>query len=151
MLLLEPNNSREVGVADSEGHEWNVNPGSSIIQTDARRFWDYSYIKSLSGQGGMSNVSGSVYNYCNSLTLGGVTAGTWYVPTVRQLGAIQTVLDGMKDNPAFGYYSGFVANSYWSSTEFDPYYALYVSFNSGHKTYANKSASKYRVRCVRDL
>ncbi|WP_455637748.1 hypothetical protein [Parabacteroides sp.] len=150
MLLLEPNYSREIGVVDSKTYVWNTSPGSSAIQPDARRFWDYSYIESLSGQGGMSNVSGSPYYYCNSLTLGGVTAGTWYVPTVQQLSAIQTVLAGMKDDPAFGYYSGFDAQRYWSATENGAGNAWIVFFNNLDMSNYSKTYT-YRVRCVRDL
>ncbi|WP_455639591.1 Lcl C-terminal domain-containing protein [Parabacteroides sp.] len=151
MLLLEPNNSREVGVADSKTYVWNASPGSSMIQTDARRFWDYSYIKSLSGQGGMSDVSGSAYNYCKTLTLGDVAAGTWYVPTVRQLAAIRAVLAGMQDNPVFGYYSAFLTTTfYWSSSENNATYVWTPNFYNGYNDNRSKS-TPFLVRCVRDL
>lgn len=151
MLLLEPNNPREIGVTDSKTYAWNTSPGSEPIQPDACRLWDYNYIKKLSGQGGMSNVSGSVYNYCNSLTLGGVAAGSWYVPTVKQLSAIEALLAGMQENPVFGYYSAFDTTSYyWSSSEQGATNAWFVGFHNGTLN-NNHKRNSYRVRCVRDL
>lgn len=149
MLLLEPNTSRGTGVTDSETGIWNASPGTNPVQSDARRFWDYSYIKNLSDYGGMSNEDGAAYYYCNTLTLGGVKAGTWYVPTIQQLSAIQTVLASMQENTALKYYSAFAGSDYWSSTEYDKDKAWYVSFWDGCLRAAAKSTK--RVRCVRDL
>lgn len=155
MLLLEPNDLRKVGAVDSKTYIWGSNGSSSMVQSNARRYWDYSYIKGLSGQGGMSNVSGSAYYYCNSLTLGGVTTGTWYVPTIRQLGAIRAMLAGMQDNPVFGYYSAFNTLSYniryWSATEASATNAWVVNPDTGNQYSDTKAIAAYKVRCVRDL
>lgn len=151
MLLLEPNTSREIGVADSKTYVWNASSGSSDVQPNARRYWDYDYIKGLdNGLGGMSNVSGSAYNYCRSLTLGGVAAGTWYVPTQQQMSAIQTVLAGMQENPVFGYYSTFNSDYYWSATESSATTAWMIYFINGNVNASGK-VNRCGVRCVRDL
>ncbi|WP_455637721.1 Lcl domain-containing protein [Parabacteroides sp.] len=150
MLLLEPNNSREPGATDKNTYVWNASQNAPV-QTDARRYWDYSYIKSLSGGlGGMSNVDGSAFYYCNNLTFGGVAKGTWYVPTAQQLSAIQIVLAGMRENPVYDYYSAISNDIYWASTEYSTSNAWVVDITYGSVTDRGKT-TPFRMRCVRDL
>ncbi|WP_455637433.1 Lcl C-terminal domain-containing protein [Parabacteroides sp.] len=152
MLLLAANESQEIGVNDSKTYVWNASP-SSAIQTDMRRFWDYDYIKGLDGgSGGMSTAAEAAYYYCKNYYAHGSASdrGLWYVPTIQQLSAIQILLDGMKGDPVFGYYSGFSNSYYWSSSEYNNTQTYYIYFDNG-TVYYNPKTSPFMVRCVRDL
>ncbi|WP_455639172.1 hypothetical protein [Parabacteroides sp.] len=149
-LLLEPNTSRSYDVNDNQWFKWSSNT-SAVTQSELRRAWDYSYIKGLNnGLGGMDNAEGYAYKYCYDLTLGGVSKGTWYVPTLMQLMAIWTVVDGLREKPVYQYYSRFDGN-YWASTEwYGADGAWRVAFDSGYAGNQGKG-NNFPLRCVRDL
>lgn len=149
LLLLQPNTSGSTAM-DNVLKVWGAT--GTQYQPDTRRYWDKSYIYSITTGGtvgGMNAASGSLYDYCYQLTIGEVTQGTWYVPTQAQLQAIWTVYAGLKET-GYEEYAAFGINRFWSCTERDTSDAWYVGFNNGSTFYITKTSS-IRVRCVRDL
>lgn len=88
--------------------------------------------------------------YCAQLQLGGVAAGSWYLPSKDQLLAIYKKKQDINGYSSGAYYSAFDANAYWSSSEDSADNAWYVTFSIGN-VYNTSKTSAYRVRCVRDL
>lgn len=145
-LLIQPNTTGTTAT-DNVTAVWGTK--GTRYQTETRKYWDYTYIKSITTGGlvgGMSVSSGSVYNYCYELTIGGVSKGTWYPPTYTQLQSIWTVLANIQNS----YYSNFYKNTYVGSTEDDANDARGISFSTGGLSYCGRETA-FRVRCVRDL
>ena len=74
-----------------------------------------------------------------SVTVSGVTYGDWYLPSKHELNLLylqKTVV------------GGFASAYYWSSSEFDYYYAWSLYFDYGYQDYASKNTTNY-VRAVR--
>lgn len=140
LLLLQPNTSGSTAI-DNVSKQWSTNT-TTQLQTETRKYWDPTYALAH-----IDKTAGFAYDYCYQLTLGGVTAGTWYLPTQAQLQAIWTMYAGLKEigyegSPAF-------ADSYWSCTEYGTG-AWYVYFSGGNSGSYSKT-NNVRVRCVRDL
>lgn len=54
-------------------------PGT-LYQKETRKYWDRTYVYGIKDNGtigGMSTATDDFYAYCNELTLGGVSKGTW--------------------------------------------------------------------------
>lgn len=67
-------------------------PGT-LYQKETRKYWDRTYVYGIKDNGtigGMSTATDDFYAYCNELTLGGVSKGTWNAK--RKDGYIQHVL-----------------------------------------------------------
>lgn len=87
--------------------------------------------------------------YCAAYSNGGVTAGSWWLPSLGELGMIYEKYDAI--NAALKKISGATQLSrvtYWSSTEASATYAWSLAFSSGHRGYLTKAAGKSRVRPV---
>ncbi|WP_455638369.1 DUF4906 domain-containing protein [Parabacteroides sp.] len=145
-LLLEPNTSRST-VIDNQTRIWSNN--TSLLQTEARKIWDPTYTLTS-----IDKTNGLAYDYCKTLTLGGVAEGTWYLPTQAQLAAIWTVLKGLKNNAVYANYSAVNPDRYWCSTEYDNRAVWTLNFANGYvQSNLNGNLKSYpaNIRCVRDL
>ncbi|MEY8607812.1 hypothetical protein AALM74_01340 [Parabacteroides segnis] len=141
-LLLHPN-TLGTTATDTVKKQWSTNT-TTLLQSENRKFWDPTYTLAH-----IDLTTGFASGYCYNLTTGGVTKGTWYVPTQAQLGVIYRVLGGLKDNPLYDKYSAF-ADYYWSATEYGADYACCMNFSNGNVFTVSKR-NTYKVRCVRDL
>jgi hypothetical protein len=85
--------------------------------------------------------AGFAATVCNeySVTVGGVTYGDWYLPSIHELSLlyVQRIAVG-----------GFSTGSYWSSTEIDTTLAWRLAFNSG-TSYSYAKYQSFYVRAVR--
>ena len=90
------------------------------------------------------------FSYCYEMTDGGVSKGTWYLPSKQELldlysakGSVESVITA-KEGTAFS------AGYYRSATESIPYtsYAWTVNFIRGHNATTDKDYSRF-VRCIR--
>ena len=95
---------------------------------------------SIASQGYGDGVSYAA-RFCNeySITVGGVTYGDWYLPSYFELSLLYLKRFVV---------GGFANSSYWSSTEFDYYYAFNLVFTFGQQSYDFKNNS-YHVRAIR--
>jgi hypothetical protein len=78
---------------------------------------------------------------CNeySVTVDGVTYGDWYLPSIHELNLLYL------QRAAVG---GSFGSAYWSSTEYDSYFALLRDFDNGNPYQVDK-VNTYYVRAVR--
>lgn len=74
-----------------------------------------------------------------SVTVGGVTYGDWYLPSIYELNLL------LLQKAVVG---GFANANYWGSTEFNNLYAFGLHFNNGFQ-FAYDKSSPHRVRAVR--
>ncbi|MCL3850844.1 DUF1566 domain-containing protein [Parabacteroides sp. GYB001] len=89
----------------------------------------------------------SAWNQCKSYSGEGGDAGTWRLPTHRELQMIcilHPLLIGK------GNFTAFKANNYWDASEDTETYACLVRFTDGNVG-SNIKTILYYVRCVRDL
>ena len=142
-LLIQPNTTGTTAT-DNVTKKWSDNT-TTQLQTETRKYWDRTYTLAH-----IDKTAGLAYDYCYNLTIGGVAKGTWYLPTQAQLMAMWGILRGIQANSSYADYSAFIANRYWSSSEYSASYAWDVYFDYGYVN-DNRKASTYRVRCVRDL
>lgn len=144
--LLIQSNTSGTQEDDTVNKSWTVN-NQTPFQPENCKYWDHIYTAKH-----MDTSAGRVYDYCYTLTLGGVDEGTWYVPSQAQLLAILGILKGIKENSSYAYYFAFVNhNYYWSSTECGAYSAWGMNLiNHSIDDYYNAN-SQYYVRCVRDI
>lgn len=147
LLLVQPNTS---GTSDEVRRPWGDQVGP--YQTNARKYWDKTYIYGINTGGtvGGMRLTNSVYEYCQGLTAGGVAAGTWYVPTQAQLMAIYAVFPGLTDKREYIDYSAFHTLNYWSSTEDTKDNARFLFFGNGVVGNGGRGQND-KVRCVRDF
>ena len=89
------------------------------------------------------------FSYCYEKTDGGVSKGTWYLPSKQELldlysakGSVESVIT---DNGG----TAFSARNYWSATESSSSNAWRVHFSNGG-TYSNIKTFNSHVRCVRN-
>ena len=71
----------------------------------------------------------------------------WYLPSKYELNLMYTNI-GQGNALGLGNVGGFANNYYWSSTEFDNFYAWYQRFSNGFQNYVTKYTTFY-VRAVR--
>ncbi|MCD8267843.1 MAG: hypothetical protein LUD46_04850 [Parabacteroides sp.] len=146
-LLLQPNTSGTMDV-DNVEKKWSENT-SQKLQTETRRYWDHTYTLA---EGKIDKTAGLAYDYCYNLTLGRVPKGTWYLPTLAQLGAIRRIMEGLKRNNSYAAYFA-TSGYYWSSSEYgnnDNRLVNNVSFTD-YSVSARAKSNEIYVRCVRDL
>ena len=96
-----------------------------------------------------SASTGSAQWYCQNLVIGNHGAGSWQLPTIKELASI---VDYSADAPAINLtaFPGTGANAYWSSTPYtkSPGNALYVYFHHGAIAVISKFYNTSNVRCV---
>lgn len=87
--------------------------------------------------------------YCAAYSNGGVAAGSWWLPSLGELGLIYEKYDAI--NAALEKISGATRLSritYWSSTEHSNTAAWILNFSNGFRGYNAKTIYEYRVRPV---
>ena len=87
--------------------------------------------------------------YCAAYSNGGVDTGSWWLPSLGELGMIYEKYDAI--NAALEKISGATQLSrvaYWSSTEYSDTYAWALNFSSGGRWGNAKATGKGRVRPV---
>ena len=82
---------------------------------------------------------------CYDLTLGGQS--DWYLPSKYELNLMYENI-GQGNALGLGNVGGFAGFNYWSSTEFDYFYAWRQYFSNGNQYYSSKD-NTYYVRAVR--
>lgn len=94
----------------------------------------------------MAGAAHPAAELCRAYTGGGKT--DWFLPSKDELNAIWVNLvdDGSGGNNGVG---GFGSVAYWSSSEFDNYYAWNQRFDDGSLDYNDKTNAGIRVRAVR--
>lgn len=89
----------------------------------------------------------SAWNACKTYNGEGGSAGTWRLPTQRELDMIWILHPQLIGKVGF---TAFGATDYRSSTEYDASQAWYIAFSNGYPNYSSKTAAR-NVRCIRDL
>ena len=92
---------------------------------------------------------GSAPGCCAAYSNGGVAAGSWWLPSLGELGLIYEKYDAI--NAALEKISGATQLSritYWSSTEHSNTTAWILNFSNGFRGYNAKTIYEYRVRPV---
>ncbi len=87
--------------------------------------------------------------YCAAYNNGGVTAGSWWLPSLGELGLIYEKFDAI--NAALDKINGAIKltrGPYHSSTEYSEKYAWVLFYQSGFRASSIKTTSKYGVRPV---
>ena len=135
---------------------WSSAAGSGgAVTTTVKAVADVDY----AGQSNTSKIvasaafagdgEGYAPGYCTAYSNGGVDTGSWWLPSLGELGMIYEKYDAI--NAALEKISGATQLSrvtYWSSTEYSATYAWYLYFSSGSRWSATKAAYKFRVRPV---
>lgn len=135
---------------------WSSVAGSGgAVTTTVKTTADVDY----AGQSNTSKIVASVAfagdgegyapGYCAAYSNGGVTAGSWWLPSLGELGMIYEKYDAI--NAALKKISGATQLSrvvYWSSTERSATDAWSLAFSSGFRGGLTKATSKSRVRPV---
>lgn len=89
----------------------------------------------------------TAWNSCKSYNGEGGTAGSWRLPTQREIDMIWVLHPQLIGKASF---SAFIAGDNWSSTEYNATQAWYVRFSDSYPDYSTKTTGRY-VRCVRDI
>ena len=87
--------------------------------------------------------------YCAAYSNGGVAAGSWWLPSLGELGLIYEKFDAI--NAALKKISGATQLSrvtYWSSTEYSNTAAWILNFSNGFRGYNAKTIYQFRARPV---
>ena len=79
---------------------------------------------------------------CDALVYGGYS--DWFLPSRDELHLMYTNLHNATGGP----FGGFAGDLYWSSSEYDAYYAWYQGFIGGDQ-YSGYKIGTFRVRAVR--
>ncbi|MDA3837967.1 MAG: DUF1566 domain-containing protein [Candidatus Delongbacteria bacterium] len=87
---------------------------------------------------------------CNDLqiTQNSIIYGDWYLPSIYELNLMYTNKSTINTTALENSGSSFASAYYWSSTEYDNYYAWEQNFGDGSQGYGGKNGT-YRVRAVR--
>jgi hypothetical protein len=91
-------------------------------------------------------TTGTAADICANLTLSAY--GDWFLPSKDELNLMYQNI-GQGNALGLGNVGGFADNLYWSSTEFDGWYAWSQFFHSGSQSNANKFDARFSVRAVR--
>jgi hypothetical protein len=102
----------------------------------------------IASQGGTAGSYTYAAGICADYTVddGGVTYDDWFLPSQDELNEMRQNI-GQGNTSGSGNVGGF-SSSYWSSTEYDNYYAWRQSFSSGNQYHYGKVNANY-VRAVR--
>jgi uncharacterized protein (TIGR02145 family) len=132
----------------STGSKWyNI---SSITTGATNTELETSGVYGVSKSGGRKNTDAIIQaqgagtyaaSICASLTIGGATAGDWYLPSQGELNQMyinKTILGGFATSP----------NAYWSSNENYMSNAFFQSLDNGYQGISDKGALWY-VRAIR--
>jgi hypothetical protein len=96
---------------------------------------------------------GSTYaaRICNELqiTEGGTTYGDWYLPLKEELNLMYQNKVTIDASATANGGSGFAADWYWSSSEFDVDRTWIQNFSNGLQSINHKNCRYHRVRAVR--
>ncbi|HPD64556.1 MAG TPA: DUF1566 domain-containing protein [Bacteroidia bacterium] len=119
-----------------EDHPYKIKWGDYGVKTEANSVSDgvYNSIKIVDKLGKTKNYAARV---CDDLVAYGYD--DWYLPSRDELMAIFEKKDDV---------GKFLNSYYWTSTEYDGFNALYVSFINGYMDLTSKEY-EYHVRCVR--
>lgn len=92
--------------------------------------------------------AGYAPGYCNSYAKGALGAGTWWLPSLGELGMIYSKYNAI--NAALAKIGGtsLARSYYWSSTEYSSGNAWFLGFGNGLRGYDSKAANQFRVRPV---
>lgn len=132
---------------------WNNGAGTGWVTTGAVSYnTGNANTANLYGLDSDSNTGGTqphqAADACSDLNVHGQT--DWYLPAASEAAVIYVkLIDATpNDNSPDPLISGFAANNYWTSTEFDSFRTLFFSFNNAGSWNVNKDNS-YHVRCAR--
>ena len=135
---------------------WSSAAGSGgAVTTTVKAVADVDY----AGQSNTSKIvasaafagdgEGYAPGYCTAYSNGGVDTGSWWLPSLGELGMIYEKYDAI--NAALEKISGATQLSraaYWSSTESSATYAWNLHFSNGIRGYNTKTTYELRVRPV---
>lgn len=135
---------------------WSSVAGSGgAVTTTVRATADVDY----AGQSNTSKIvtsaafagdgEGYAPGYCAAYSNGGVAAGSWWMPSLGELGMIYEKYDAI--NAALKKISGATQLSrivYWSSTEYSATSAWNMNFGSGYRGRNDKTTGEFLVRPV---
>ena len=122
---------------------------TSKVSADADYAGQSNTSKIVASDAFAGDGEGYTPGYCAAYSNGGVTAGSWWLPSLGELGLIYEKFDAI--NAALKKISGATQLSritYWSSTEGSATSAWNLNFSSGFRGGNTKTAYKLRVRPV---
>ena len=177
-IVVENNNASGSPIPwDSSGN--CINSTSGCQQTGATSIYIGSYLNTLGNTymiisgpnaiGTQASTGGNAASSCYEITSDnsgtGLPNGTWFLPAICQLGTYNPAISGnnagcnsnVANIESNLYNLGFLSNlsstpTYWSSTEYSDYEAMYQYFLSGYgssQDYAAKAVDQTDVRCIR--
>ena len=88
------------------------------------------------------------FSYCYEKTDGGVSKGTWYLPSKQEMMDLYSAKDRVESVISVQNGTAFMATDYWAATEISAAGAWNVSLDDGHTDSDQKNA-EYVLRCVR--
>ena len=93
------------------------------------------------------SVSTSAAMYCNNYAPTGTSAGDWYLPAAGELYSyVSSNYTKLKTTmQAMGWID--TTNYFWSSSEYDGWYAWNINISSGYTTWSYKNVYDYKVSC----
>ena len=105
----------------------------------------------LSGESGVFATDYPAFDYCFNKTDGGVSKGTWYLPSIQELKDLHSAKGSVESVITANGGTALSTYCYWSASESSDYsiYAWYVYFSNGSVGSYDKTNNKYYVRCVR--
>lgn len=117
--------------------------GQAVLDRETGLVWDKT-------PGGTEKTYNPAVNDCNLSRVGG--RGGWRLPSIQELGSLIDGTQSFPNLPAghpFGVFTAF--SKFWSGTTFDfgGYNAMVYDLWYGYTLIAQKSASPFRVWCVR--
>jgi len=124
----------------SNGAEWGCS-GTSILGADGTAIGsgNQNTIDIVAG----CSTPNTAADICANLTLGGYS--DWFLPSKDELNEMYL---NIGQGSSLGNIGGFAINYYWSSTEYDGYFAWIQFFYDGSQGFNSKYNSNY-VRAIR--
>lgn len=87
---------------------------------------------------------------CNAYSEPGYPAGTWRVPTQRELYILQTLRPELVMYTSGSGYIDFVVNQYWTATTYNGNSGMFMGLYSNYIGISSNTIARY-VRCIHDL
>ena len=130
-------------------------------QSTGIQWWNGSYTDTYASGSGLFDGDGNCYRIrasqgncvscnaaelCLDLTLN--SQSDWYLPSKYELNLMYENI-GQGNALGLGNVGGFASDNYWSSTEFDNFFAWFQNFISGIQNYFSKDYFDFYVRAVR--